>query len=260
MAHQTSAVPSELTSPSYRLVANEGSALVAEKTVPHATATSIDVPSNTWSIVEADFPAQDKTVVRSMLSKFQWTNLNFHAPGTSVPGLGPALDKVSVQEVGDWGTVANDTFDTFALNYLYASGEAQRIVYEVAASSTNASHLRAEYFVKVPALQNQDLYRITYVPSILLLGLLALVGSSVVTGSMALYTRRSSSARAHRRLTVTRLLLDSVAGLQRHRDEVSQVAQTNNSQVDDWAATYKVRYNTRLDNVQGVVQIVLEKP
>lgn len=225
----------------------------------NAVRKSTNVTSaGSWNIVSTDFPAQEKVIIPSQLSKFQGTNLNFHAPGASTPGLGPALARKTVEQVGNWGTLANDTYTNFALNFLYASGETQRIIYEVAASSGNATRRLPEYFVKVPALETQQHYRITYVPSILLLGLLSLFGASAVTGAMAMYARNSASARAHRQVNVTRVLLDSIVGLESDRDELSNVAQRSNGEVDEWAAGYKVKY-TAADGGSGSVQIILDK-
>lgn len=213
----------------------------------------------TWSIISADFPTnQEKEVIPSLLSKFQSSNLNFHAPGSVIPGLGPALNKMYTEQVDNWGTKADDPFTNFASNFLYASGETQRIVYEIAASSTNASRHLPEYFTKVPAFTMQQQYRITYVPSILLLGLLCLLGASAVTGALAVHARKSFSSRAHRQVNVVRLLLDSVVGLESDRDDMARMAQGGNSEIDAWAAGYRVRY-TSVNDEQGTMQIVLEK-
>jgi hypothetical protein len=59
----------------------------------------------------------------SMLSRFQWTNLNFHAPGATMPGLGSALNNLTVEKVRALNTVAYDPFTEFTPNYFYASGE-----------------------------------------------------------------------------------------------------------------------------------------
>jgi hypothetical protein len=101
-------------------------------------------------------------------------------------------------------------------------------------------------------------YRITYVPSILLVGLICLLGASAVTGTMTLSARRSLSARAQRDVNVTRLLLDSVVGLEADADELAKVAQRGNDELDAWAAGYKVKYRSTDDDT-GDVRIVLEK-
>lgn len=201
--------------------------------------------SNTWTISSTHFPKDQKKVnVPSFLTQFQWRGLNFHAPGSGIPGLGPAL--------------GGNSFEDFALKFLYASGETQRILYEVAASTNNATHNPPNSFVNVPGMMTQQRYRITYVPSILLVGLLCLLGAGVVTGTMALFARKSQSAQAHRRVNVVRLLVDSVAGLKDDGENMAILAQGGNANLDAWAAGYKVRYAT-VNDAEGTVQVVLEK-
>ena len=217
------------------------------------TSRSSDNTSSTavWTIDAATFPSQKKQIIPSQLSKFQYNSLNFHVPGSSIPGLGPALSNM-------YAVTTQDFFTDFAHTFLYASGETQRILYEVAASSKNASRNLPQYTIHVPAYAMQLQYRITYVPSILLLGLICLLGASAVTGTMALSARKSLSARAQREVNVTRLLLDSVVGLEADADELAKVAQRGNDELDAWAAGYKVKYRITDDDT-GDVRIVLEK-
>jgi hypothetical protein len=213
----------------------------------------------TWAISSTRFPeTQKKVLVPSMLAHFQWTNLNFHAPGAWIPGLGPALAPAPEVSDGSGPPQRNDTYSDFALKYLYASGEAQRILYEVAASTNNATRSPPAFFTDVPGITTQQRYRITYVPSILLLGLLCLLAASLVTIAMAIYVRNTATARAHRELNVTRLLIDSVLGLQESRENIAEVAQGSNKELDHWAAGFKVRYSS-VDDDKGTVQIVLER-
>jgi hypothetical protein len=216
--------------------------------------------SPVWEPSSSEFIGDEKKVnIPSMLSHFQWNNLNFHAPGSVMPGIGPALlHRPDPQSSVDLTAPAKDSFTDFSLNFLYASGEAQRILYEVAASSNNVSHHPAEFFTKVRVLETQQRYRITYVPSILMLGLLALLVASVVTVAMAINARNSISARTHREVNAVRLLLDGVSGLRDSKEDMSMMAQRSNGELESWAAGYKVRYTT-LDHGDGTAQIVLEK-
>jgi hypothetical protein len=216
--------------------------------------------SPVWGPSSSEFLGDEKRVIiPSMLSHFQWNNLNFHAPGSVMPGIGPALlHRPDPQSSSDLTAPANDSFTDFSLNFLYASGEAQHILYEVAASSNNASHHPAKFFTKVRVLETQQRYRITYVPSILMLGLLALLVASIVTGAMAISARNSVSARTHREVNAVRLLLDGVSGLRNSKEDMSMMAQKSNGELESWAAGYKVRYTT-LDHGDGTAQIVLEK-
>ncbi|KAG9236253.1 hypothetical protein BJ875DRAFT_372457 [Amylocarpus encephaloides] len=212
--------------------------------------------TSSWTIASIHFPDnQEKVNIPSMLTQFQ-TSLNFHAPGAFIGGLGPALSNSVSGSQG--ATVATDSFTDFALNFLYASGEAQRILYEVAASNKSADHNPPGFFVDITGQMTREHYRITYVPSILLLGLLCLLGASMVTGSMAMYVRKTESARAHRQVDVVRLLVDSMAGLREDHKELTRLARGGNRELDAWADGYKVRYSEVSDD-DGTVQIVLEK-
>jgi hypothetical protein len=157
----------------------------------------------TWSIVSTDFPKYPskgrKELVPSMLGLFQLASFNFHAPSAVFPGLGPALSEYGRGWAFRDPEPPEDLLTPFALRYLYASAEAERIMYEVAASSTKASHHPPNFFVNITAFSMEQHHRITYVPSILLVGLLCLLGAGIVTGAMAAYKRTSVSTRAHRK-------------------------------------------------------------
>lgn len=219
------------------------------------TRRSNSTDNNPWTISATSFPTnQIKTNVASMLAQWQYRSLNFHAPSSNIPGIGPALSSAETA----YGIGQSDDFAQFAQNYLYASGEALRIAYEVAASNTNASLNPPEFFVTVNGLTTEEHYRITYVPSILLLGLLCLLAAGLVTGCMALYAAGSASARAFRQMGVVRLLVDGVAGLREDADEMARLGGGGNGELDAWAAGYKVRYS-RVEVDGGVVRIVLER-
>lgn len=79
-----------------------------------------------------------------------------------------------------------------------------------------------------------------------------------MTGGMAAYTHRAASARAHRQVNVTGLVVDSVLGLEDHKEDMLKVARHSNTDLDSWAAGYKVRY-TGVNEEDGTVQIMLEK-
>lgn len=217
--------------------------------------------AGTWNITASNFPSvvddAKKELIPSRLAKFQTSNLNFHAPSSTIPGLGPALSSFGRVWSGV-DALPEDRFSDFTYNFLYASGETQRILHEVAATNTSAEHSPPEFFVDITALATQQHYRITYVPSILLLGLLCLLGASLVTGGMAAHARTSASSRAHRRVNVVRLLVDSVLGLEEHKEDMAKAAQSSNRELDAWAAGYKVRYTT-VNDADGTMQVVLEK-
>ncbi|OJD32525.1 uncharacterized protein BKCO1_37000115 [Diplodia corticola] len=228
--------------------------------------------STSWTITGTDFPATTnhttKTNIASMLAQWQYRSLNYHAPSSNIPGIGPALSSGTDPT---YGVSQSDSFTDFALNYLYASGEAQRIAYEVAAASSNASSSSstdaADFFTTVPGIASEQRYRITYVPSILLLALLCLLLAAGVTGAMALYAARSASGRAFRQMAPVRLLVDGVAGLREDAEEMARLAAGGNKELEAWAAGYMVRYAKVVGEDGGAgggggggeVRIVLEK-
>ncbi|EOD50969.1 hypothetical protein UCRNP2_2254 [Neofusicoccum parvum UCRNP2] len=110
--------------------------------------------SNTsWTITNASFHADNRTRVPSLL--YQWqTNLNYRAPSANNPGIGPAL-------CSRGGGYYDNAFGDYALNFLYASGEVQRITYEVAASTANTTRNPAEFFYPLSGTGSEQHYRIT---------------------------------------------------------------------------------------------------
>jgi hypothetical protein len=92
----------------------------------------------------------------SMLSHSQLSSLTFHAYGSVMSKIGPALAHHKEPQLSGDVTVANESFIDLALNLLYASGEAQRVMYEVAAFSNHESYHPLNYFTKVPGLDTQQ--------------------------------------------------------------------------------------------------------
>ncbi|KAJ6028167.1 hypothetical protein N7540_003743 [Penicillium herquei] len=204
------------------------------------------VNSTKWKITSRSF-SENKNIVPSVLAAWQ-TALNYQAPLSAIAGIGPAVGATAGSA---FGKTANWT--VYALNYLYASGEAQRISYEVAANATSAG---SPFFYTVHATQSVQRYRITYIPLLLLLGLLGVIGAASIASSLMLYGRDTVSGRLGREVSGVRLVLDSVAGL---RDSVainsgSRIASVN--KLDDWAMEYKVKYSELVED-NGNVNIGL---
>lgn len=214
------------------------------------TSTSSSSSSSSWTITNPAFDSTTKTRIPSLLAQWQ-TNLNYRAPSANNPGIGPAL-------CSRGSTYYDNAFSDFALNFLYASGEVQRLTYEVAASSTNATRNAAEFFYPLSGTEAEQHYRITYVPSILLVGLISMLGAAGVTAAMALFAWRSVSGRGFRRVDPVRLLVDGVVGLRGSVEEVERVARGSNAVVDEWAGRCRVRYSVVEEGVGEPVRIVLE--
>jgi hypothetical protein len=92
----------------------------------------------------------EKAIIPSMLTHFQWSSFNFHAPRCVIPGLGAAP--------GTHSTLCydNDAFTSFALNFLYASGEAYRIVYEAALNRYVSPAPPPSYYTDVAGMASRQ--------------------------------------------------------------------------------------------------------
>jgi hypothetical protein len=192
-------------------------------------------PGHSWTISESSFSPL-KNVTKSYLGDWQVV-LNYQAPIATLPGLGPALANTAGAVVGQ--TQPNFNWTVFALNYLYASGEAQRILSEVAA--TNASS-DPSYFYTVGATVSVQHYRIIYIPILLLLGLLGVLGAAAVTSAMVFHTRNAYSTQTGRVVDSLRLLVDSAAGLASAAPVLADAAELNESDLQQWAEKFRVRY------------------
>jgi hypothetical protein len=228
-------------------------------------------PGQSWAIAGSLFSDQ-KSVAKSFLVNWQ-TTLNYQAPMSSIPGIGPPLARTA-GSVTDSIVMAEGIADkdltpvnwtVFALNYLYASGEAQRITYEVAAK--NLSRSRPNYFYNVSATTTGQQYQMTYIPLLLLLGLLSMLGAAVITSAMAFYTRNTRGTQTVREVNILRLLVDSVAGLHESAPTMAAAGELGNAELKKWATKFQVRYSevAKGDDVvirlsrSGLLEIVEEK-
>ncbi|PVH98216.1 hypothetical protein DM02DRAFT_657539 [Periconia macrospinosa] len=138
-------------------------------------------------------PPPAKIKAQTLLGDYQGKGLNFYLPGAVNPGLGPAfLPRNDSDYAGTNTTIPlsnkSISLDQFAYRFLFAEGEAQRILYEVSASDTSTSKNPPEFFVDVHSIATTLRYRITIVPSLLLLGLLALIFAGIITVTLMAYT------------------------------------------------------------------------
>lgn len=107
----------------------------------------------------------------------------------SAPPLADNLFSSAVQYSG--GVAAGFNFTLAANNILYASGEIARIMYNVA--SLNTSRDQPDYFYNVTGTVNREFYRVTYVPALLLIGLVCVVLCASMTLALVLSVRHSAS-------------------------------------------------------------------
>ncbi|KAL7956959.1 hypothetical protein V8C34DRAFT_287188 [Trichoderma compactum] len=87
---------------------------------------------------------------------------------------------------GKWWPV-RPTFRHFVSNLVLASGRAQTMLYNVAA--TKSSRDRPEYFLDVTGGAMQQFYHLTYVPALPLVSLLGLIIAASAATGMTIYAR-----------------------------------------------------------------------
>ncbi|KAL5001180.1 hypothetical protein BDV10DRAFT_182742 [Aspergillus recurvatus] len=199
-------------------------------------------PTGAWHITETSF-SEHKTVISAPLKQWQ-TVIDYHAPQVTISGIGPAIGETAGP---DYVTDTNmDSYmvnwTTYALNYLYASGKAQHIAFEVVASnSTNDTSSMYHYTVDATTLDQR--YRITYIPLLLIVGLVSAIAAAALTGGMVFYTRNTTSAQTARQVDCLRLVVDSVSGLHESAEEMAVAGGMKQGELEKWAAKFQVRYS-----------------
>lgn len=177
--------------------------------------------------------------------------LNFHTPGSNgasaghIPGIGPVFSQSAslcpdLESYGIGCTEVDLDYRAFVLNYLYAVGETNRIAFEVAAERNSSAPDSSQAF-DVQVMGNQIFYHITYVPLILIAGLLGILFSACVVSALAFYSRHTSSYRTWREVTVLRLLADSI-GLFKHDTLLEGRLDGDGKALGRWASNCHVKY------------------
>lgn len=182
------------------------------------------------------------------------TALDYSAPGSTVPGIGPALARRTYLNTAS----GPDWFDypITAQNMMYAECETKRMIYEIAA--TNQSRAQPHYFYQAAAKEEAEFYRMTYVPLILFFAIGSMVLGAAISFWLMISALRSESARSMRKVDVLRLVVDSTAGL-KDDNAFLDVARESNSNIADWAGGYPVRYRVRQADSHGGAQVMLVK-
>ncbi|KAF9885042.1 hypothetical protein FE257_000773 [Aspergillus nanangensis] len=190
-----------------------------------------------WTISTSSF-SDEKSVAKSLLANWQ-TALNYQAPASAITGIGPPLANTAGSA---FGKSANWTI--YALNYLYASGEAERISYEIAAQNeTSSSEDNLAKFHRVQATMSVQSYRITYIPIILLLAVLGVICAAAITAAMMYRNRQTHSARIGREVDAVRLLVDSIVGLRECAPSMAAAERLTPDELNTWATRFLVRYS-----------------
>jgi hypothetical protein len=198
-----------------------------------------------WELSGSQFqPA--KSAARSFIADWQVV-LNYHAIieiGTT-PGIAPAIrGGLACESPGDGGLVAcsSTNFSTFVSNFVLASGRAQTILYNVAA--TNSSRDRPEYFYNVTGAVTQQFYHLTYVPALLLVSLISLtIAASIATG-LTIYARhiQRDNAKISHEVTPLRLVVDSGAGTLQDTASMARLASLSNAELQEAAEQIYTNY------------------
>jgi hypothetical protein len=212
--------------------------------------------NSTWTR-SASIYSQQNEPPRFFNLKYWELQTSFQRPWSLIPGLGPAITSTAGDGTNHTScqTASIDTtrgslcgcptdFETAALNALYAIGEAERITAEVAMWPVPGNNTYA-----VKATANTILYRMTYVPLILLLALFsAILASAVPLGFLVFnWHHNSKSLNMWRDVDVVRLVADSLEGL-RSDENVPNLHRMNNAALAGWAADCKVRYRRIVDD------------
>lgn len=202
----------------------------------------------TWFITGSNFHS-DQIPVKSLLEGFQ-TILFLGHPA---PPLGDVL----------WGTTTNmkvcnqllnldrnciqyKNFTTAVNNFVYASGEATRIVYNVAA--VNASREKPNYFYNVTGEIDRQFYRITYVPVLMPVALLGIIISALLVTVLVITTLGTLSWKMFRQVDITRLVVDCVgADLAKNGPDFTRLGRASDDELSKWAERYRVSYEKLVD-------------
>ncbi|KAI9696180.1 MAG: hypothetical protein M1820_008248 [Bogoriella megaspora] len=196
-----------------------------------------------WNIASSFFHEENK-VTRSFVSDWQ-SILSYQAPGSLIAGFGPALAQSAGSMIDLTGLTTNNSVDwnAYALNYLYASGEIQRMTYEVAGKNSTPDNLYV-----VDASVSLNAYRITYIPLILIVGLLSLLGAGTIVCAIVIPSRNLTKSGAHRDLDTLRLLVDSIVGLQESAPTMASTGEMSGAELEKWAKGFRVGY---LETTEG---------
>lgn len=203
-----------------------------------------------WAVAGSRFQ-DERRAVRSFLQDWQ---LHLTAERATPPLAdvlwGGAPDVESCGRDASQGCLTHGDFSTAVNNLVFASGEATRITYNVAA--VNASRGRAGYLYNVTGEVDRQFYRITYVPVLLLVALLGIIISAVLVTVLVVATMKTWSWRTFRQVDITRLVVDCVgADLAKGDTSFSQLGRASDEELAEWASRYRIGY----EKVVGVDEV-----
>jgi hypothetical protein len=205
------------------------------------------VDPSTWRISSSRFDGKIDLPQLLDLSQFGYVP-NFRSQRSTVPGVGASFYRTVPDPVG-----SIPDYEPTVLNALFGIGETERIVNEVAMSGNHS-----DYTYSVQGAAKVQMYRMTYVPLLVLLGLLSCFFASAIPLGLIIWhwSINTESVRKWRRVNGTRLVVDAINGLRQEQD-FHNLREADNSKLRDWSKKYYVRYREDVHHVRR--QIMLEK-
>lgn len=237
-----------------------------------------------WLITASDF-AELKTKTRPTISDWQVDSSyqpSSQSTGFRIPGIAGAISgSAYVACSARMAYLRTDTscdvsqvtnMSTFVNNFVFASGEARRTEYNVieaapggdldtydvrwyAPAPNGAGFLRGYHdpplYFRVAGAETREYYRITYVPVLLLAGLLGVLLAALLTAAMVVHAGKTRSWRTFRQVDVLRLLADSSAATPRQAPELARVSRLSDDELLRWAREYRVAYLEDVDEDGG---------
>lgn len=201
-----------------------------------------------WFVASSRFQ-DDRTPVSPFLESFQITfSQRRPAPplGSVLWGGTPAVEACYQRPNLSEECVQYKNFSTAFNNLVYASGEAIRIMYNVAALNTSGD--QQNYFYNVTGEIERQFYRITYVPALLLVALLGIIICSLLVTVLVITTMRTWSWKMFRQVDITRLVVDCVgADLAKNGPNFTRLGRASDYELADWAGRYRIAYEKVID-------------
>ncbi|KAI9658271.1 MAG: hypothetical protein M1821_002404 [Bathelium mastoideum] len=210
-----------------------------------------------WERINSSF-SDTQTASQSFLGYWQ-TALDYQAPSTAVTGIGPAIAGSAGRMYSKDGSLPNPNpvnWTIYAHNYLYASGEAQRITYEIASESMTSSDTPTDYVYNVTGVANIPRYHITYIPILLLLGLVSLLVGATITCVLTFYA--GDITHDSHDFNQLQLLVDGVVGLQ-HSDSLTAAEAMESKGLVHWAKKFRVGYSKVVEGDELVTRLLPEE-
>ncbi|KUI61199.1 hypothetical protein VP1G_08370 [Cytospora mali] len=200
---------------------------------------------STWTR-ETESWSGETSPVKMLIADWQLA-LNYHSPVDigGMPGLGQPLQDTAWPS--DSYTDANGEITlnarTNVLNYLYAVGEFERLAYETKNANASLHNGTTSYAQIVKAIGSKQVYRIVYVPIILLVGLICVSLAALITFSLLVtdIKRGTASVKTWQQVGTVQLLADSIAGL-KHEPVIEDMHRAREGGAERIARDYKVRY------------------